>query len=125
MVILNAPADVPDLAAKPGLEMLDDKIQAGYEQLSQDRGAATDRWLDAWSEVVQWSNAADITTIAGFDRSFGWIGWASGTCRTWQPESTSEPRSSVLHTESAPPWPAREILTHFVAKNSERNSSST
>ncbi len=47
--------------AKPCLETLDDKIQDGYETLAQDGGAATDRWLDAWSDVLGLCDAAGIT----------------------------------------------------------------
>ncbi len=56
--------------AKPCLETLDDKIQDGYETLAQDGGAATDRWLDAWSDVLALCEAAGITTIAAFDARF-------------------------------------------------------
>jgi hypothetical protein len=55
---------------KPCLETVDDKIQDGYTQLKPDRGAATDRWLSAWSEVLHLGDAAGITTIADFDRRF-------------------------------------------------------
>jgi hypothetical protein len=56
--------------AKPCLETVDDKMQEGYARLAQDRGAATDRWLDAWSDVLHLSDAAGITTVAGFDERF-------------------------------------------------------
>jgi hypothetical protein len=53
--------------AKPCLETTDDRIQEGYERLAQDRGAAMDPWLQAWSDVLQLCDATGITTIAGFD----------------------------------------------------------
>jgi len=56
--------------AKPCLETIDDKIQEGYERLAQDRGAATDTWLEAWSDMLRLCDAAGITTIAGFDEQF-------------------------------------------------------
>ncbi|HEX2808243.1 MAG TPA: hypothetical protein VHN80_18935 [Kineosporiaceae bacterium] len=56
--------------AKPCLETVDDKIQEGYERLAQERGAATDSWLDAWADVLHLCDAAGITTIAGFDEQF-------------------------------------------------------
>jgi hypothetical protein len=56
--------------AKPCLETVDDKIQEGYARLAQERGAATDRWLDAWSDVLHLCDAAGLTTIAGFDERF-------------------------------------------------------
>jgi len=56
--------------AKPCLETVDDKIQEGYTRLAQERGAATDMWLDAWSDVLRLCDAAGITTMAGFDEQF-------------------------------------------------------
>ncbi len=56
--------------AKPCLETIDDKIQEGYERLAQDRGAATDTWLQAWSDVLRLCDATGITTIVGFDEQF-------------------------------------------------------
>lgn len=55
--------------AKPCLETIDDKIQAGYER-AQGQGAATDTWLRAWSDVLHLCDATGVTTIAGFDRRF-------------------------------------------------------
>lgn len=56
---------------KPCLETVDDKIQEGYTRLEQKRGtAATDIWLDAWSDVLHLCDAAGITTIGGFDEQF-------------------------------------------------------
>lgn len=55
---------------RPCLETVDDKIQDGYTQLKPDHGAATDRWLSAWSDVLHLCDATGITTIAGFDRRF-------------------------------------------------------
>jgi hypothetical protein len=56
--------------AKPCLETVDDKIQDGYTQLEHDRGAATDQWLAAWSDVLYLCDATGLTTIAGFDQRF-------------------------------------------------------
>jgi hypothetical protein len=58
------------LPATPCLETIDDKIQEGYERLAQECGIATDRWLEAWSDVVDVCDATGITTIAGFDERF-------------------------------------------------------
>lgn len=55
--------------AKPCLETIDDKIQVGYER-AQGLGAATDTWLQAWSDVLHLCDATGITTIAGLDRRF-------------------------------------------------------
>jgi hypothetical protein len=54
---------------KPCLETIDDKIQEGYDR-SEDSAAATDSWLQAWSDVLHLCDATNITTIAGFDRRF-------------------------------------------------------
>jgi hypothetical protein len=57
--------------AKPCLETIDDKIQDGYTRLEQrDVDAATDQWLEAWSDVLHLCDATGITTIAGFDERF-------------------------------------------------------
>ena len=56
--------------AKPCLETLDDKIQDGYAALRKDLAAATDRWLDAWSDVLVLCDAVGVTTIAAFDGRF-------------------------------------------------------
>lgn len=56
--------------AKPCLETIDDKIQEGYAQLAQDVGAATDTWLEAWSDVLQLCDARNITTVDGFNDEF-------------------------------------------------------
>ncbi len=56
--------------AKPCLETLDDKIQDGYAALRKHLAAATDRWLDAWSDVLALCDAVGVTTIAAFDGRF-------------------------------------------------------
>jgi hypothetical protein len=56
--------------AKPCLETLDDKIQDGYAALREDPGTATERWLDAWADVLALCDATGITTIAAFDARF-------------------------------------------------------
>ena len=44
--------------AKPSLDTVDDKIQDGYLRMAQEPGAATDTWLDAWSDVLHLCDAA-------------------------------------------------------------------
>jgi hypothetical protein len=51
------------------METIDDKIQEGYDR-SEDPAAATDTWLQAWSDVLHLCDVTGITTIAGFDRRF-------------------------------------------------------
>lgn len=58
------------LPDKPCLETADDKIQEGYARMAQERAAATDRWLEAWSDVLHLCDAAGVTTIGGFDERF-------------------------------------------------------
>lgn len=52
------------------LETVDDKIQEGYARMVQERGLATDRWLEAWSDVLRLCDAVGVTTIHGFDARF-------------------------------------------------------
>ena len=45
---------------RPGLELLDDKMQAGYTQdAERDTHAAVVTWLDAWSDVLRLCDAAE------------------------------------------------------------------
>lgn len=56
---------------KPSFEMLDDKIQAGYESVhSGDVAAACRVWLDAWKYFLHIIDKARIDSIEEFDRLF-------------------------------------------------------
>ena len=58
----------PDRAC---LELLDDKIQAGYAQdADNDTHAAAVTWLNAWSDVLWLCDAAGISSIEEFDDRF-------------------------------------------------------
>ena len=58
----------PDRAC---LELLDDKIQAGYAQDAEnDPHAAAVTWLTAWSDVLRLCNATGISSIGEFDDRF-------------------------------------------------------
>lgn len=50
------------------LELLDDKVQAGYGESEVTAQAAI--WLDAWSDVLRLCDATDIRSIAEFDDRF-------------------------------------------------------
>lgn len=52
------------------LELLDDKIQAGYHELENDEAACVGTWLSAWSEVLRLCDATGIHSIAQFDDRF-------------------------------------------------------
>ena len=53
------------------LELLDDKMQAGYVQDAEnDTRAAAVTWLDAWADVLRLCNAAGISSIEEFDERF-------------------------------------------------------
>jgi hypothetical protein len=48
---------------RPGLELLDDKMQAGYTQDAEnDTHAAAVTWLDAWSDVLRLCDATGISS---------------------------------------------------------------
>ena len=49
---------------RPGLELLDDKMQAGYARDAEnDAHAAVVTWLDAWSDVLRLCDATGISSI--------------------------------------------------------------
>jgi tetratricopeptide (TPR) repeat protein len=56
---------------KPSFEMLDDKMQAGYELLKVSNSVDACRiWLDAWKDVVHFLDRTGIQTIEEFDERF-------------------------------------------------------
>src|SRR5262245_41120964 len=53
------------------LELLDDKLQAGYVQDAEhDPHAAAVTWLDAWADVLRLCDATGIGSIEEFDERF-------------------------------------------------------
>ena len=53
------------------LELLDDKIQAGYDRQQQrDLAACAATWLDAWADVLRLCDATGIGSIDEFDDRF-------------------------------------------------------
>ena len=53
------------------LELLDDKIQAGYDRQEQrDLAACATTWLDAWADVLRLCDATGIGSIDEFDDRF-------------------------------------------------------
>lgn len=57
---------------KPSFEMLDDKMQAGYERRqAEDQLGACRLWLQAWNDVLHILDKANIKSIAEFDNRFG------------------------------------------------------
>ena len=53
------------------LELLDDKIQAGYDRQEQrDLAACAATWLDAWDDVLRLCDATGIGSIDEFDDRF-------------------------------------------------------
>src|SRR6266550_7611949 len=56
---------------RPGLELLDDKMQAGYARDAEnDSQTAVVTWLDAWSDVLRLCDATGISSIEEFDDRF-------------------------------------------------------
>jgi tetratricopeptide (TPR) repeat protein len=56
---------------RPCLELLDDKLQAGYDQDAEnDTHAAVVAWLDGWSDVLRLCDATGISSIEEFDDRF-------------------------------------------------------
>jgi hypothetical protein len=53
------------------LELLDDKIQAGYDRQEwRDLAACAATWLDAWADVLRLRDATGIGSIDEFDDRF-------------------------------------------------------
>ena len=53
------------------LELLDDKVQAGYDEDDESDEAARARiWLDAWSDVLHLCDATGTRSVAEFDDRF-------------------------------------------------------
>ena len=56
---------------RPCLELLDDRMQAGYDQDAEnDTHAAAVIWLEAWSDVLRLCDATGISSIEEFDDRF-------------------------------------------------------
>ncbi len=56
---------------RPCLELLDDKVQAGYDKGPEnDPHAAAVAWLDAWADVLRLCDATGISSIQEFDDRF-------------------------------------------------------
>jgi len=56
---------------QPSFEVLDDKMQAGYEQLASSGAVAACRvWLEAWNDVLRILDKAGIESIEAFDERF-------------------------------------------------------
>jgi hypothetical protein len=56
---------------QPGFELLDDKIEAGYELQGPGRDAAACRiWLEAWRDVLGLLDKGGLTSIHAFDERF-------------------------------------------------------
>jgi tetratricopeptide (TPR) repeat protein len=52
------------------LELVDDKVQAGYGEFEHDQNACAAAWLDAWSDVLRLCDATGIRSIEAFDERF-------------------------------------------------------
>jgi len=57
---------------KPSFELLDDRMQAGYDLLASSGAVAACRtWLEAWSDVLRLLDKAGMQSIQEFDDRFG------------------------------------------------------
>jgi len=56
---------------RPSFELLDDRMQAGYDLLESGQAVAACRmWLEAWTDVLRLLDQAGMRSIAEFDRRF-------------------------------------------------------
>ncbi len=68
------------LPHKPSFEMLDDKIQAGYELVkSRNTVSACRVWLEAWKDVLHLMDKARLQSIIEFDELFRGTEAATGS----------------------------------------------
>jgi len=52
------------------LELVDDKIQAGYHELEAEAAACVGTWLNAWRDVLRLCDATGVRSIEEFDDRF-------------------------------------------------------
>lgn len=56
----------------PGCELLDDRMQAGYQMLEEHEStAALDLWLAVWRNFMQICTRQEITSVRALDQAFG------------------------------------------------------
>lgn len=55
---------------QPCFELLDDKIETGYELQGQEKDAACRIWLEAWRDVLGLLDKGGLTSIRAFDERF-------------------------------------------------------
>ena len=59
------------LPQQPNFEMLDDKMQAGYDLVKKDDAKACETWLDTWQDILTLMDKHQINSIDEFDERFG------------------------------------------------------
>jgi hypothetical protein len=69
---------------KPSFEVLDDKMQAGYELRESGAVAVCRVWLEAWSDVLHILDKAGMQSIQEFDERFGGSQRCLTGFRTWK-----------------------------------------
>jgi hypothetical protein len=93
--------------AKPCLETVDDKIQEGYARMAQERGAATDLWLDAWSDVLHLCDAAGSPRSAVSTSGSRCLSRCSTGTRTWKWSWATQGSASLRSCTPGSPWARR------------------
>jgi len=56
---------------QPNFEMIDDKIQAGYDALDEGEAEACQLWLDVWHDILTLMSSHNIDSLGDFDDRFG------------------------------------------------------
>ena len=69
---------------QPSFELLDDKMQAGYDLRESGAVAACRIWLEAWSDVLRILDKAGMQSIQEFDERFGGSNRCSTGFRIWK-----------------------------------------
>jgi hypothetical protein len=91
------------------LELLDDKVQAGYETDQRNDFVASGRiWLDAWSDVLRLCDAVDARSIREFDDRFpmtqSLFNWCQDLEMALQNGGEHDPELRTARLEMAAEW---------------------
>jgi hypothetical protein len=100
------------------LELLDDKIQAGYDRQQQrDLAACAATWLDAWADVLRLCDATGIGSIDEFDDRFpltqSLYNWLSDVVQDGTLSRLLPAGCDIVTHRSGHPSPAAPAATHI------------
>jgi hypothetical protein len=109
------------------LELLDDKVQAGYEADQRNDFVASGRiWLDAWSDVLRLCDAAGAGSIREFDDRFpmtqSLFNWCQDLEMALQNGGEHDPELRTARLEMAAEWLRRFPHEHGLTAGNFRRA---